>query len=248
MSLAWAAPSWVIPGGIAENARFLAGKVPGIALALFETETCLNYNQKDLPPCLASLPLAWHVHLPLDLPWDKGARHVADICSRLLAKTAFLAPGLAVLHPPGHNAAMLLRDLTEYWQPPLVIALENTRTCDILSLGGADFLDKYGYGLCVDAGHCLGYAQRTLAESDLPERADLWHWSAPGAGDEHLPLTALTAAQKKICARLLARGRPGAPHVLEVFSWAGVAASLPVLAAMLREERNDAEIRTGDSF
>jgi len=37
-----AAPSFVLPAGVAENARFLAGKVDEVGLCFFETQSCLN--------------------------------------------------------------------------------------------------------------------------------------------------------------------------------------------------------------
>ena len=45
-----AAPSFVIPAGVAENARFLADKVDEVGLCLFETRACLSYGPQDLPP------------------------------------------------------------------------------------------------------------------------------------------------------------------------------------------------------
>ena len=63
-----AVPSWVMAGGIADNARFVAGQAAEVGLCFFETQACLAYEPADLPPELAALPLAWHVHLPVDLP------------------------------------------------------------------------------------------------------------------------------------------------------------------------------------
>ncbi|MDO5484253.1 MAG: hypothetical protein Q4F27_05035, partial [Desulfovibrionaceae bacterium] len=68
-----AAPSFVLPGTVAENAAFLAGKVDEVALCLFEAQACLAYTAADMPAALADLPLRWHVHLPVDLPWPTTA-------------------------------------------------------------------------------------------------------------------------------------------------------------------------------
>ena len=96
-----AAPSFVIPAGVAENARFLAGKVDEVGLCLFETSACLNYGPQDLPPDLAALPLRWHAHLPVDLPWPQKstaaqsaypARTAATLARQVLKKAAFLEP------------------------------------------------------------------------------------------------------------------------------------------------------------
>lgn len=85
-----AAPSWVRPASLAENCRFLAGRVDEAGLLFFDARSSLAYGDDDMPPELAALPLAYHVHLPLDLPWhDPGA--AAEICHRLLKRCAFLA-------------------------------------------------------------------------------------------------------------------------------------------------------------
>lgn len=119
-----AAPSWVVPAPLAENCRFLAGKVDEAGLLFFDATTCLAYDGNDLPPDLARLPLTYHVHLPLDLPWHDPAG-AATICRALMERCAFLPatpergapsgrereagperevrgkPGIrAVLHPP----------------------------------------------------------------------------------------------------------------------------------------------------
>lgn len=81
--------SWVIKGSIAENALFLQNRTDEIGLCLFEWRSCLAYGEAGLPPWLADLPLFWHVHLPLDLPWEAGPYKAAEICNELIEKTAF---------------------------------------------------------------------------------------------------------------------------------------------------------------
>ncbi len=128
-----AAPSWVMPGTLAENCVFLATKVDEVGLLFMESAACLVYDERDLPGFLADLPLSCHMHLPVDLPMDTAAR-AAAICAELLDKTAGLpvgdhwreravgsfSPGApddydqaekkrpamqAVLHPPAHDPA-----------------------------------------------------------------------------------------------------------------------------------------------
>jgi hypothetical protein len=95
-----AAPSFLWPGTIAENCARLATTVPEVGLLFFETRSCLEYTDDDLPLSLAELGLRYHVHLPLDLPWAEGAEAVLETVHKLLAKCAFLQPWAAVLHPP----------------------------------------------------------------------------------------------------------------------------------------------------
>lgn len=228
-----AAPSFVLPGTVAENARFLAGRVEEVGLCCFETAGTLAYTEADLPPELAALPLRWHVHLPADLPWQDGGAACAGMALAVLSRVAYLAPHLAVLHPPTGISVEEARDLlaafAAAWRaagaPPLL--LENIRGCDLTELG-CGFLDGQGLGVCLDVGHLLGYVQGRLLASELPGRARLIHWSAPGPApgeDRHLPLPAFTRAQRAVALGLLGRLSPGAVHLMEVFHWEGVAAS-----------------------
>ena len=128
-----AAPSWVMPGTLAENCAFLATKVDEVGLLFMESAACLAYGERDLPGFLADLPFSCHMHLPVDLPMDTPAR-AAAICAELLDKVARLPVGghwreragdppfsepsaargqtgegraamRAVLHPPAHDPA-----------------------------------------------------------------------------------------------------------------------------------------------
>ncbi|SDF14713.1 cobamide remodeling phosphodiesterase CbiR [Desulfovibrio legallii] len=237
-----AAPSFVLPGTVAANARFLAGKVDEVGLCFFEARACLAYGPADLPPALARLPLRWHVHLPVDLPWPARAAgaHPAAPCVALAravaAKAAYLRPRLAVLHPPDGAPARqrrLLADFAALWQagggPPLLV--ENIDVCDPAALGRG-FLPDHNLRLCLDVGHLLGYAQCRLLHSALPEEAELLHWSAPDGGDRHRPLTAFTPEEVRTAAGLMVRAPRTAVHLAEIFQWDGLAASLPVLAAL----------------
>lgn len=228
-----AAPSFVLPATVAENARFLAGRVEEVGLCCLETAACLAYSEADLPPELAELALRWHVHLPVDLPWAEGGDAAAGAALGVFGRVAYLAPHLAVLHPPTDlppdGARKTLAAFARRWHaggaPPLL--LENIPGCQLTELGPA-FLDGEGLGVCLDVGHLLGYAQGELLASGLPERARLIHWSAPGprhGQDRHLPLPALTVGQRAVAQGLLRRIAPGAVHLLEVFDWPGVMAS-----------------------
>lgn len=242
-----AAPSSVIPAGVAENARFLAGKVDEVGLCLFETRACLNYGPQDLPPDLAALPLRWHAHLPVDLPWPQKstatthpARTAATLARQILVKAAFLEPRYAVLHPPKGSPLMqrrLLAGFAHHWKKHchVQLLLENVAHSDIHGLGPG-FLQDHGLGLCLDVGHLLGYGQKNLLFSALPEQATLVHWSAPGDGDRHLPLTAFTGPQMQTAADLMARFCATAVHMAEIFNWKRLADSLPVLDALAQPQ------------
>lgn len=234
-----AAPSCVLPGTVAENARFLSGKVREVGLCLYETKPCLAYGVEDVPASLASLPLAWHAHLPVDLPWEAGGGAAAAMALAVMGKTAFLGVRLAVLHPPREtpagDRAELLRGFAAVWrgQSSVPVLLENIETCSLTEAAQAGEF----FGLCLDVGHMLAFGQEeALGRPDVLARVRLVHWSAPGAGDQHLPLTALTPPQRRTAERAARRIPPDARHMVEVFHWAGVEASMPVLNGLLERQ------------
>lgn len=234
--LPFAAPSCVIPGTVAENARFLADKVTEVGLCFFETQPCLAYGVKDLPIELQDLKLSWHVHLPVDLPWEAGGRAAAAIALALLGKVAYLSPWAAVLHPPhSPHVELLLRDFALLWREhsPQLLLLENIDTAPLVNLHG--LIQEANYGICLDVGHALGYAQHDLlASTSLMQKVALVHWSAPGQRDQHLPLTALTPAERDIARSTALQLPPKTRHVLEIFHWDGVETSAPMLQALLQ--------------
>ncbi len=232
-----AAPSWVVAGSLEENCRFLSGQVDEVGLLFFDTDASMAYTAKDMPTDLADLPLAWHVHLPVDLPWQ-DPRRCAAICVTLLDKIDFLHPGRAVLHPSPIEAAARLRvfvkALADLGRKPEILALENVRDCDLQALEGV--IGEFSLQVCLDLGHVLAYGQEALLECPgLLGRVTLVHLSATVPGkDRHAPLTALDAAGKTLLRRLLGAVPASAVLLPEVFDWPGFEASRNVLVDVLK--------------
>ena len=245
-----AAPSWVMPGTIAENCLFLAGKVDEVGLLFLETAASLAYTKTDLPPSLASLPLSFHVHLPVDLP-PCGSQS-ATLCHRLMEKVAFLQAKRAVLHPlPAPalgsepdpemlaTAGKYLRDFSRIWKErgrdTGDILLENTRQCDLTAL--LPVIAAEGFSLCLDTGHALAWNQTALFT--LPEiltRVRMVHCSAPGKGEakgRHLPLTALSPRRAAALRSMLFSVSQTTVYMLELFTTDDFFKSLPVLRSWL---------------
>lgn len=231
----FAAPSCVIPGTVAENAVFLAGKVAEVGLCFFETQPCLAYGVDDLPMHLQDLPLTWHVHLPVDMPWEAGGRAAAAIALALMGKVRYIKPWAAVLHPPhGPQAAQLISDFAQFWHEhsSAQLLLENIDTAPLVDMEAC--ISQTGCGICLDVGHALGYGQGALLESaTLLAKVALLHWSAPGQKDQHLPLSAFTPEEHEIIKQLVPRIPVQAHHMLEIFHWSGVEASAPLLQKIL---------------
>jgi len=229
-----AAPSCVLPAGVAENCTFLAPHVDEIALAFFETEACLAYTETDLPPGLAQLPVSWHMHLPLDLPWEAGTAQVAAVVLGLKARAAHLAPGRFVLHPPREPQALaeLTAALAAGGVAPGQLLVENIAGRDLALLWPA--ICALGLGVCLDLGHMLVHGQQDfLALPGMFERTRMLHLNAPDPQKpaRHAPLDLLDGEGRALCGQLLQNFAPDGVLVLELFGQQALFDSLRFLRA-----------------
>lgn len=234
----FAVPSWVIPGTIAQNAFFLQNRAKEIGLCFFEWKACLNYDDRDLPEWLGALPCHWHVHMPLDLPWNEGAETVAEICERLTAKIINLRPRFMVLHPPRLFALTLLKNFSTCFRnvTEAEILIENISN-STAEWANEEFLSKYGFGFCLDLAHALLNPKPVYF--NMASSARLAHWSAPGINDAHRPLTELEERQKTLLKELCQRFSPKVTHMLEIFSWPEIEASLPIMTSLTEDLKGD---------
>jgi len=228
-----AAPSFVIPAGVAANARFLADHYAEIGLLFFESEACLAYTEADLPPDLAGLAVDWHVHLPLDLPWKRGIDAAWEVVARLMDKAAFLRPWAWVLHPP--TAPGLLADLAgrlrRHGVDPADVLLENVAESDLCALWPEARAE--GFSACLDLGHILAYGQHAvLSLPGIWEATRMLHVCAPGPDGRHLSLTRLDDQGRTLLDRLCARFT-GRTVTLEVFDKTGLFESTALLETWL---------------
>ncbi|MES9997584.1 cobamide remodeling phosphodiesterase CbiR [Desulfovibrio aminophilus] len=226
-----AAPSFVIPGTARENCAWLRKFFPEVALLLFETRACLDYGPDDLPRPGEFPELSYHVHLPLDLGWERGFEAVWADLAGLLAKVAGLAPWAYVLHPPPPSVSLerLARAFADAGISPGDVLLENTRE-RCLSEVWEEAVGE-GFSACLDLGHLLAYGQDAIP--DLPgfwHRARLLHLCAPGLGGRHESLARLDAPGRETLRRLLARFAPGGTLLLELFDAPKLQDSLDFLA------------------
>jgi len=227
-----AAPSCVLPAGVAENCAFLAPDYDEIALAFFETEACLAYTGKELPPGLAHLPVSWHMHLPLDLPWGAGVGRVAEVVLELRRRVEHLAPGAFVLHPPREprQLAELAQLLETVGLPPQSLLVENIQGRDLALHWPV--IKAEGLGVCLDLGHMLVHGQEDFL--DLPglfPRLRMVHLNAPDPQKpaRHASLSLLDERGQALMLRLLAGLAPGRVVVLELFNSDALSGSLRCL-------------------
>jgi hypothetical protein len=252
-----AAPSWVIPASLEENCRFLAGRVNEVGLLFFETKGSLAYTEQDIPLSLAALPLSFHVHLPVDLPWHEPER-AAKICLALLRKVSCLRNSgvpdgeqppphcRGVLHPPPHDPAdsgsaarklaAFARGFADRGGENSLLLLENCKDNDLTPIMGP--LLDHGFTVCLDSGHMLAYGQESLLGNDvLLQHTGMLHLSAPGRGSlsgSHLPLTMLDPAGAGLCRDLVRQVPRQSVLMAELFDWSAIEVSLPMIRSWLR--------------
>ncbi len=267
MAFSVAAPSFVIPASVADNAYFLAQKaieypqIQEIGLCLFETQPCLDYTDKDLPKELAKLHFRFHVHLPMDLPWDAWGKntlsslHTEENLSgynagaaalKVMQKVAFLKPQAAILHPPNFASRetqfRLLQEFALVWYKELKIPLllENIQGAPLYTLPKALFqhtTSGQGFGICLDIGHMFTFEQEAiLSEKALLNAVGMVHWSAPGeelGKDKHASLQFFSSKQSELIMRMVPLLPKNCTHMIEVFQWQAFKNSLPLLQKIL---------------
>ncbi|MGE4420790.1 MAG: cobamide remodeling phosphodiesterase CbiR [Pseudodesulfovibrio sp.] len=201
-----AAPSAVLPAGLAENGAFLADYFPEIAVLFFETEACLAYTDEDLPAHLADLPCSWHVHLPLDLPWKAGFETVWQKIDGLLDKIALVSPRAYVLHPPdGPDMLPLLADrLRDKGVDPALFLIENVGGRSLTEVW--DEVVEGGFSACLDIGHIQAYDQRDVLQlPGLWERVRMLHVYGAERDRRHWPLNELDPVGQVLLRTMLER-------------------------------------------
>ena len=230
-----AAPSAVLPAGLAENSRFLAGRFPEIAVLFFETESCLAYTDEDLPPSLKDLPCSWHVHMPLDLPWRAGFETAWQKIDGLLDKIALVSPRAYVLHPPDAPGMLprLADRLRDRGVDPARFLIENVGGCSLTPVWG-EVVDN-GYSACLDIGHILAYGQRDVL--DLPglwERVRMLHVYGAERDGRHHALSELAPEGQALLRAMLQRATDFTV-TLEVFRQSELFDSLDLLGRWLAQ-------------
>ena len=219
-----AAPSCVWPETALVNCRRLARTVPEVGLYLLELHACLAYGPDDLPQ--KTYGLAYHLHLPLDLPWALGGETAFAVMERLLEMTAHLAPWGFVLHPPtdAPRLAAFVRAFAAAGYDPAALLLENT---DAVSPAMAlELARENGCGLCLDLGHMLAMGHALpMDDPELKARTRMFHVYSPfgpegppkGRSHLHRTLTCLSPEGRDALVWMLGALSPQTV-VLEIFA------------------------------
>jgi len=234
-----AAPSAVLPAGLAENSAFLADYFNEIAVLFFETEACLAYTDEDLPAHLADLPCSWHVHMPLDLPWKAAFETAWQKIDGLLDKIALVSPVAYVLHPP--DAPGMLPLLAERLRgkgvDPALFLIENVGQCSLTPVW--DEVLEGGFSACLDIGHIQAYGQRDILQlPSLWERVRMLHVYGAERDMRHLPLRELDPVGQLLLKTMLERAS-NFTVTLEVFGRAELFDSLDLFGQWFARGENE---------
>ncbi|WP_243368615.1 cobamide remodeling phosphodiesterase CbiR [Fundidesulfovibrio soli] len=224
-----AATSWLWPTTLADNlSRIGAWNLPvrQAALLFYQSALSLAYTQDDIPPVPG---LESHVHLPVDLPWKRGAAAVYAVISRLMELAGNLSPWGGVLHPP--EAPGLLESVAALWReaaPGWRLLVENVPGQGLRRHWPV--IQSLELPVCLDVGHMMAFGQTWLPGlPGLWERVELLHCYAPGTETgkhSHLALDRLTPGQEDELRAVFEALPAKTPVLFEVFSEEDLRASL----------------------
>lgn len=247
--------SYIIPGDILPNARYLADKVKDIELILFEVEDGPNNLPssqviKELAELARQHDMTYTVHLPLDLKLgDDGSDRDASIvkAKRVIDCTRELDPWAYVLHLDGRavkdskDKQVLLR-----WQDQSVQALKivadwagGMEKLAVENLEGypIDFiypvLDRVPVSRCVDVGHLwlddidpVAYLQKALPRTRVIHIHGI-------AERDHRSLAFMPQEKIQAVLRELIRANYQGVLTLEIFSQEDFLSSLNMIEKVL---------------
>lgn len=213
-----AGPSCVIPGRIPENIAFLKGLVSEVGLTFFDTRGSMEYAREDLPERPAGPELQYHVHLPLDLDWTKGADHVFQVVCALIKKVWYLGPDKFVLHPPSspddleNFASLWLKNGFKSRQ----LLVENIKGNDLSALWKV--IEGTGLGICLDIGHLMAYHQMDILKRDIIwDRTSLVHVYGKEDHSGHKGLSVISREGERLLYHILSGIKDRSSVLVEVF-------------------------------
>ncbi|MCK9293649.1 MAG: TIM barrel protein [Desulfobulbaceae bacterium] len=236
------ATSFVIPAGIEENVRYLAGRVDDIQLLFFESPGHCRLPQQIDVNLLQGLAqehdLSYTVHLPSDIQpgsSEEGLRQAAvDEIVRLMAGLAPLQPLCYDLHlalQPGLARDPWLGNIDDFLgrlkkdlgRERALVAIENINYPfnEVRPL-----VREHGFALCADIGHGLFYGEEPdRLFADIPRAAHI-HYHGIRDGRDHQALgPEQQACSNRLGQVLHAAGFTGVV-TLEVYRSAELQASL----------------------
>ena len=253
--------SYIIPDGLEQNLRWLAGHVEEMQLVLFETPELSNIptktEAKNLKTLADDLGMTLTVHLPASIELGDAEtscrRRSAELFRRTVEATLPLGPLLWVFHIVGSEqftslaaidsgeletqtarAAESLSGLMGLFDDSRRLAIENVLTHFTIE---PPFIREFDTSVCIDVGHLHCYGQ------DVSEHLSRWlprcscvHIHGTNAvGKDHSSLGCMGREQiAYVLRRLRTAGYKGS-FILEIFGEEDFAGSIEALKAALAD-------------
>ncbi len=251
-----ATTSFIIPGAILPNIRFLGPYVDEVELVLFESQDLNNIPTLaeigELAILAEDFGLTYNVHLPGDLFFgdpDPALRQA--FCATALnfyERTLALQPTAYVLHLDSRKADGKIEPDRAAWRQRVHESLDNMQSkgldlCRVVLENLeypleriAPFAETFGMDLCLDIGHLLRYGHdpRKQLEAFLPKSSMVHLHGVNPEGEDHLGLDHIPQQEWDVICQALKEFRGGVS--LEVFSLGDLIPSLHRIQELVRGE------------
>ncbi len=252
-----ATTSYIIPGAIIPNIRFLGRHLDEVELVLYESQGVHNLPPlaeiRELADLAEDFDLTYNVHLPGDLFFgdpDPGLRQ--EFCAtalRFYERTLDLNPTAYVLHLDSRKADGEVEADRVAWYQRIQESLETMQSQGIdlrrVVVENLEypldrmvpFAEAFGLGLCLDIGHLVRYHHDVGDHLDtFLHRSSLVHLHGVDDGVDHVSLHHLAPPVWDIICQALKEYQGGVS--LEVFALDDLIPSLERIQALVRGEEN----------
>ena len=210
-SLRMGGTSWVVAGGLADNAKALSQEVSDMEIVLFDTPQASNIPTSDeilrLKELCGELDISCTVHFPTDLCLSQGKKQQTaceDSCLEIAELFAPLEPFAWILHLDGDIRG---EDIPSYnierWRTLANSSLNSiavktgfaqkicVETLDYDFCYADDIVLQNGLSICTDVGHLVRYRRDVTAalQKYLPHTKVLHIHGVKADGTDHVDMS-----------------------------------------------------------
>lgn len=210
-SLRMGGTSWVVAGGLADNAKALSQEVSDMEIVLFDTPQASNIPTSDeilrLKELCGELDISCTVHFPTDLCLSQGKKQQTaceDKCLEIAELFAPLEPFAWILHLDGDIRG---EDIPSYnierWRTLANSSLNSiavktgfaqkicVETLDYDFCYADDIVLQNGLSICTDVGHLVRYRRDVTAalQKYLPHTKVLHIHGVKADGTDHVDMS-----------------------------------------------------------
>ena len=210
-SLRMGGTSWVVAGGLADNAKVLSQEVSDMEIVLFDTPQASNIPTSDeilrLKELCCELDISCTVHFPTDLCLSQGKKQQTaceESCLEIAELFAPLEPFAWILHLDGDIRG---EDIPSYnierWRTLANSSLNSiavktgfaqkicVETLDYDFCYADDIVLQNGLSICTDVGHLVRYRRDVTAalQKYLPHTKVLHIHGVKADGTDHVDMS-----------------------------------------------------------